>query len=239
MSNLLRIALVAEGQTDYHFLNAAIEAMIADVPYNMKLLQPEVSASFTDGNAGSFGGGWKGVYKWCKSFKDRSDGQVQSDILFENYDILIIHLDADVASESPRDDDELSNGLPCQRDCPPVEDTTNALRDVLLSWIGSSLIPEKIAFCTPSKNLEAWVVYIFFPEDSVMVKGNWECYSKPEVRLSQQKKSSRFSKSIKDYSDPKRQTTITKNWNKLVENLSEAKLFNDRFLQCLPASQQL
>lgn len=66
MSSTIRIALVAEGVTDYEVLNAAIESMLNGQSFDMKLLQPEGSVAFTGaGSAGALGGGWKGVYKWC------------------------------------------------------------------------------------------------------------------------------------------------------------------------------
>ena len=61
MSSTVRIALVAEGVTDYEVLKAAIESMLMGKSFDMKLLQPEGSVAFTGaGSAGAFGGGWKG-----------------------------------------------------------------------------------------------------------------------------------------------------------------------------------
>ena len=52
MSSTMRIALVAEGVTDYEVLNAAIESMLAGQSFDLKLLQPEESVAFTGA------GGW-------------------------------------------------------------------------------------------------------------------------------------------------------------------------------------
>ena len=68
MSELIRIGLVAEGVTDKVVIEAAIEAMIGDRPYILKLLQPENSAF----HAGPFGGGWKGVSAWCNLVRGRN-----------------------------------------------------------------------------------------------------------------------------------------------------------------------
>src|ERR1700722_5774291 len=102
MSNTLRIALVAEGVTDYEVLRAAIESMLNGQSFDIKLLQPEGSVAFTGtGNAGPLGGGWRGVYKWCLQAAERGGGRVRDDPLFIAYDILVLHLDADVAREDP------------------------------------------------------------------------------------------------------------------------------------------
>ncbi len=88
MSSTVRIALVAEGVTDYEMLNAAIESMLNGQSFDMKLLQPEGSVAFTGaGSAGALGGGWKGVYKWCLQAVARSGGSVGNDPLFLAYDI--------------------------------------------------------------------------------------------------------------------------------------------------------
>jgi hypothetical protein len=94
MSSAVRIALVAEGITDYVVINAAISAILGDRSFYLKLLQPEGSVAFTGcGNAGLFGGGWKGVYQWCLQAAQRSGGSLSGDPLFINYDLLLLHLE--------------------------------------------------------------------------------------------------------------------------------------------------
>ena len=102
MSSAVRIALVAEGITDYVVINAFVAAILGDRSFDLKLLQPEGSVAFTGGgNAGLFGGGWKGVYQWCLQSVQRGGGRSNGDPLFISYDLLLLHLDADVASEDP------------------------------------------------------------------------------------------------------------------------------------------
>jgi hypothetical protein len=102
MSSTIRIALVAEGVTDYVVLRAAIASLLENQSFDIKLLQPEESVAFTGaGDAGPLGGGWKGVYKWCLQAAERGNGSVRGDPLFISYDLLILHLDADVAREDP------------------------------------------------------------------------------------------------------------------------------------------
>ncbi len=67
MSNSMRIALVAEGVTDYEVIKAAIESMLDGRSFDIKLLQPEESVAFAGaGEAGPFGGGWTGSTSRCR-----------------------------------------------------------------------------------------------------------------------------------------------------------------------------
>jgi len=234
MSETVRIALVAEGVTDYEFLRATIESMLDGRSFDLKLLQPEGSVAFTGGgDAGPLGGGWKGVYKWCLQAAQRGDGGLSGDPLFIGYDLLLLHLDADVANEDPAhhrlDPIPALNGvLPCARDCPPPSATTDPLRQVLLSWVGETQIPPRTVLCTPSKSTEAWVMAVFFPHDREMLRRGWECQPDPESRLGQQPARQRFTKRQTDYQ--MRQASIQAGWPTVVAGLSEARRFHDDFL---------
>jgi hypothetical protein len=243
MSSTIRIALVAEGVTDYEVLKAAVESMLDGQSFDMKLLQPEGSVAFTGaGSAGALGGGWKGVYKWCLQATERSGGSVRSDPLFLAYDILILHLDADVAGEDPANYpvnpmNELSRVLPCERPCPPPSDSTDRLRRILLSWVGEAVAPPRTVLCTPSICTEAWVVAIFFPHDGQMIKRGWECHPNPEPRLGQQPKIQRFRKSRAEYQV--RAAEIQRGWPRIVERLTEARRFRDAFVAAVSATSTI
>lgn len=235
MSNTLRIALVAEGVTDYEVLNAAIESMLDGRSFVLTLLQPEGSVAFSGGgNAGSFGGGWKGVYRWCLQAKLRSGGKLSDDPLFLGYDLLLLHLDADVAGEDPPNNlaPELVGVLPCEQPCPPPSATTDALRKVILTWVGETKTPHKTVLCTPSKSTEAWVMAACFPNDKQMAKQGWECHPNPESRLGQQTKRKRFAKNQYDYST--RNSELRNGWPSVVARLTEARRFQNDFVAAIP-----
>ena len=238
MSETLRIGLVAEGITDYEVLNAAINSMLSGRSFILTLLQPEKSVAFTgDRNAGSLGGGWKGVYKWCQQSIQRSAGHLRDDPLFFNYDLLLLHLDADVAGEDPANSPidpmpELFGVLPCEYPCPPPTNTTDALRNVLLSWVGELQTPPNTVLCTPSKSTEAWVMAACFPNDKEMKKLGWECHPKPEKRLSQQPIKKRFAKRYNDYVNQK--LVFQSQWPSVATRLSEARRFQEDFLAAVP-----
>jgi hypothetical protein len=236
MSETMRIALVAEGITDYEVLSAAVESMLGDRSFDLKLLQPEESVAFSGGgDAGPLGGGWRGVYRWCLQLVGRSGGKLSDDPLFTAYDLLLLHLDADVASEDPTKGKypipALAGVLPCAKPCPPSNATTDRLRRVMLSWIGEAAPPPQTVFCTPSKNMEAWVMAVFFPRDKEMVKMGWECHPKPEARLAQQPKDQRFAKRREDYAS--RKTEFSDRWPTIAGRLTEARRFREDFMSAV------
>ena len=227
MSEPLRIALVAEGVTDYVVFRAAVGHLLDQSSHDFTLLQPEGSVAFAGaGDAGILGGGWKGVYKWCRQ---SAENPPIFELLFKTYDVLIVHLDADVGEASQEKD--WPPGLPCVKPCPPVEEKTDALRAIALQWLNLTAKPQRFVFCTPSKSTESWIMWLFFPKDREMEKQSWECYPNPAGRLAQQPKAQRFSKSRADYEE--RQQSIRERWSEVADVLSEAKRFERDFLSVI------
>ncbi len=176
MSDPLRVALVCEGPTDKVVIDAALSNLLGTSPYIVKQLHPEESLAF-----GILGTGWGGVYRWCRQSVTRSTGPIRNDPLFNFYDLLVLHLDAEVAEESYANAgiEDSTNDLPCAHPCPPPENTTNPLRAVLLRWIEEVTIPPSTVFCTPSKNIETWVLCALYPHDSAVLSGQVECEPDP------------------------------------------------------------
>ena len=146
------------------------------------------------------------------------------------FDLLIIHVDADVAAlEYMRANivaDNSDVSLPCEQPCPPPSSTTNALRQVVLSWCGESSTPNRTVLCVPSKSTEAWVVAMLFPMDSAVVGGvPFECRPNPAARLGQQSRQSRIKKAQRDYQD--RSSRLEAEWPRICakNGLSEAVRF--------------
>lgn len=225
MSEPIRVALVAEGPTDRIVVESALRAMLAERSFVLVQLQPEGSLAF-----GDLGGGWGGVYRWCKQSARRGNGRLSMDRLLQQFDLVIIHVDADVASLEYMDANVVADigdaALPCERPCPPPSEATNALRQVVLSWCGENLIPDRTVICVPSKSTEAWVVAMLFPRDSAVVgEISFECCPNPAARLGQQSKRSRIKKAQRDYQD--RSSRLEAEWPRIsAENgLSEAVRF--------------
>lgn len=143
MSEPLRIALVAEGPTDYEVIAAALRAVLKQ-PFVMTLLQPEATQP-------QFGGGWGGVLKWCYTTSRRHSGPLSQDPTLSLFDLIILHLDADVAAKHYADCGpavaKMAHAcnwkpLPCHRPCPPAADTCIALLHVLTAWLAPATVPE-------------------------------------------------------------------------------------------------
>ena len=195
-----------------------------------RLAKPEPEFSEAFGLvAGQTSSGRGGVYRWCEQACDEGDGHVSGSVLFDFHDLLIVHLDADVAGKKYRDHniDDAVNDLPCEQPCPPCTDTTNALRKVLLRWMGEPSTPSRCVLCTPSKNTETWVMAAFFPSDPVMKKKGWECYETPAARLAVQPLKQRIKKSVSDYRQ--RSNDLKQAWPQICA-LTEAARFEKEFV---------
>ncbi|MBI4679364.1 MAG: hypothetical protein HY748_17450 [Elusimicrobia bacterium] len=229
-SEPLRVALVAEGPTDKIIIQAAISQLLGNRRFVLRQLQPEESVAF--GAKGT--GGWGGVYYWCRQAVGRAGGALRDDLLFLSFDLLVLHLDGDVAGGRYSDAGitEETGDLPCVQPCPPASSTTDRLRAVLLRWAGETRIPPRTVLCTPSKSMEAWVLAALFPTDGAVVCGGLECLPDPEGRLGQQPKKIRVHKTVSDYR--RRMADISKAWGNLRASLTEADRFSSEFLAAIP-----
>jgi hypothetical protein len=155
MSSLLRIHVIGEGETDKIVLDAFVEAILGHGEFVSTLIQPETSAAF--GNAGQYGGGWKGVLAKCREVRER--GGIDAGGYLANADILIIHLDGEVAEEPE---------IACARPCPPPEDTADALRAAVWSWLDQE--PDaRVVIAIPMKETEGWVFAALRPQDRLFI----------------------------------------------------------------------
>jgi hypothetical protein len=231
MSEPLSIALVAEGPTDGTVIRAAIRAALGGAKFRLTKLPPEESVAFHRAGAG-----WPGVYKWCKAAAARGSGRLANDNLtFAAHDLLVLHLDADVADKTYASANIVPTGadiaLPCAKRCPPAVSTTNALRRVLLSWCGETQKPARTVICMPSKSTETWVVAALFPNDKE-IKKKGECLADAEARLSQQPKKVRIRKCEQDYRA--NSAAIEHEWPRVCQ-FGEAKRFKQEFLAAVVA----
>lgn len=187
MSKPLRIAAVVEGPTDYVVLQAVVKALLPERETQFTYLFPKMSEVFQQ-IPGDLGLGWAGVYRWCHQTAKVGGGSVSGSFLFDNHDILLVHLDADVADKTYESGhiDDYTDDLPCRQPCPPPSATTNALRQVILRWMNEPAVPDRCVLCIPSKSMETWVVLALSPKSREVRKATWECQEDPEKQLGQQ-----------------------------------------------------
>ncbi len=233
MSSELKIALVAEGPTDHVAIDAALKAMLGERPYRLQSLPPEESDAFIE-----FGGGWAKVYRWCHQTAADAGGRLgASSLVFRSFDMLILHVDADVAEKSyadfTRNPAETDLPLPCNVPCPHASDTTNALREVVLSWGLETEVPDRTVVCIPSKATDTWMIAALFPNDAVLA--NVECLADPAGWLKRRPMAQRVRKSKREYEE--KAPAFRDAWNTVsgATGLGEARRFRDDFQHALTA----
>jgi hypothetical protein len=240
MSNPIKIALVCEGTTDRIVIEAAISSLVGLSEFVLTQLQPEGSLTF-----GPTGTGWGGVYHWCRLAVEQGGGSVRQNSSLDRFDILILHLDGDVANNTYESASiqTVIMDLPFVRPCPPPSTTTDHLREVVLRWLGEAATPPKFVLCIPSKNTEAWLLGILYPTDAIVLSGNLECYATPEIVLSTKPadhrlvrmKNGRARKQVGSYRS--RVDEIKSSWPSLRNLCTEADRFSNEFSAMIPVAE--
>ena len=232
MSEPLRIAAAVEGPTDAIVLRAVLNCFVKNkAEFVFETLQPEGSVAF----GSATGSGWGGVYRWARQSAEEGGGSVSGSAAVSFHDLLIVQVDADVAGQtyaSASIHDPPCRDLPCNQPCPPPNRTTDALRTVVLRWLGEARCPSQVVLCTPSQSIETWVVAAVWPNNPVVGRGNWECHRNPQRQLGALPLRQRFRKSVGDYRE--RQALFTLAWPSLSAMLTEAARFETEFLAALP-----
>ncbi|MCY4344711.1 MAG: hypothetical protein OXE83_14240 [Gammaproteobacteria bacterium] len=236
----VRVAVAAEGPTDAVVIEAIVDAVLDGSDFEMQVLQPETSSVFspTIGGESKTGLGWPGVFRWCRQASAEGGGRVSSSTVFTQYDVVVVHVDADVAGltyPSGNIKDSIGQGLPCELPCPPASATTNALRDLVLNWLGEGGCPDRLVLCIPSKSMDAWVVVALWPDNPVAARSNWECRKDPSAQLSALPKERRLYKTKMDYK--RRQDDIGSGWPIVASKLTEARRFKAEFLAAVGFSR--
>ncbi len=220
----LRIALVAEGATDLVIIEAALRAILP-CPFVLTYQPPERTRP-------DLGEGWGKVMKWCREFHVRGYIALENDPTLDLFDMVILHLDADVADKSyanygsdvvqmAQQDGLLP--LPCPEPCPPASATIDNLKIVLLSWLGIKNIGSKSVFCIPSKSSEAWLAAAVFFDNADLLK-ELECNNKMEARLKSLSKNQRIKKTSRDYQ--RHASSISNRWSTVREICTQAEIFH-------------
>ena len=219
----LRIALVAEGPTDFEVIQAALKAILQK-PFVLVQLQPEATQ-------GMMGTGWCGVLKWLQAAHQRHNGPLDTDPTLVGFDLLIIHLDVDVASKQYSDcgtsieDLAQKNNwaiLPCAQSCPPVLHTVNALDDVIKSWLGQSKPGDRTLFWLPAQSSGTWLAAAVLSSDHPLL-ANGECDLTLESKLAGLTKNQRIKKTTREYR--LHAPSITAQWIQVKQICTQAEQF--------------
>lgn len=233
MSEPWRVAVVVEGPIDSIIIKAIIRSLLDGADFELQTLQPEGSAAFGTSFRPN-GAGWGGVYRWSRQAAEEGGGSLSGSSVLSQWDLLIVHLDADVADKTYSSANIQSpphNDLPCAKSCPPPRQTTDALRMVLLRWLGEQTCPLRTILCTPSKTTDTWVLTAVFPDKAKFQQQNWECHPDPAGQFRSLPKKERFSKKQNEYSE--KSETISQAWPGVAAILTEAARFQEELLRAI------
>ncbi|MBI5901717.1 MAG: hypothetical protein HZB40_21170 [Rhodocyclales bacterium] len=228
----LRIGLVAEGPTDVVVIEAALRAFL-EQPFVLTQLQPEPSQP-------QMGSGWGGVLKWCQAFRQAGYAALEDDPKLEGFDLLILHLDADVAGKSYADygpavaQMAVDRGLPpmpIAQPCPPPSATVAPIHDLLRAWLGVAMLGPKTVVCIPSKATEAWLAAALLSNEQDLMT-EIECEMNIAGILAGLPKAQRVRKSPREYSA--RAAALTFAWEGSVkQHCSQARDFEVRAVKAI------
>lgn len=225
----LRVALVAEGPTDYEVIHAVLRAILPQ-PFIVTLLQPEMTRP-------KMGSGWGGVLKWCHAARQRHAGTVDTDPTLAGFDVLIIHLDVDVAGTQYADcgaeveamaQEWHWAALPCNQPCPPVSASCGRLEAVLNSWLGQALPSRRrVLYCLPAQCSGTWLAAAVLPPGHTLLR-DAECNTGLESGLERLPKEERIKKKVLEYR--RRAPQITTQWAKVKQVCTQAESFEQGLL---------
>ena len=235
MSDPLRVGFVVEGPTDFAILEAIIGKLLDGREFEPVAIQPELSAAF----AATTGGGWTAVYLWCRQMLEQTGGPARNNPLFDFHDLVVMQIDADVAGMRYTDDRRIQNppsDLPFSCVCPPAGKTTNHLRKIMLGWLNEKTVPQRMVFCTPSKQLETWILVALFPDNRIAASVDVECKPNPDKQLQKQPLPSRLIRSGQKDIDKYRKhaAQVAEKWPYVRKRCTEADRFSFEFLAMAP-----
>jgi hypothetical protein len=207
-----RVALIVEGPTDAIVIRAILPNIVEE--FEVTVIQPERTA--IGGDFGEFGGGWRGVLRWCEGVNGIG-GPSQSPT-FANSDIVIVHLDADVSDEP-----EVSCRKPPISGKRPFSPTVDALRAVVVAQIGSP--DPKLVLCIPHEATESWLLPILRSDlpapESVLDPAAGLSLSSPRLCRYAQGKLKKVRDRYESIED-----LITKEWPRVLASCEEAAVFD-------------
>ena len=170
----MNIGTVVEGPTDRLLLESVLEALLPGSveEHRFFALQP-------GSTLGKSGSGWKGVRRWCRQVSQRLGSGLDfilSGSAGPPLDLLVIHIDADVATEPDLQENVLSPIIGVAQPCPPASATAGQLGRVILSWLDLDELPSKVILAIPSQDAETWTFAALFPDDAICQQADYECY---------------------------------------------------------------
>jgi hypothetical protein len=223
----MNIGTVVEGPTDRLLLEAVLNHLLPG-EHRFFPLQPAETLGRT-------GSGWKGVRRWCNETWQREHSSLNkllSGATGPALDLLVIHVDADIASEQELQQDEAFPIMP--QPCPPVSETVAQLEALILHWLRLEASPSSLIFAIPAQDTETWTFAALFPDDELCSQNDYECLYKgkdhPGYRLTLKAYGKLLRRSAGTIKKPRRQyerlcPQIVAAWDDVCALCSQAKKF--------------
>lgn len=215
---------------DALLIEAALKAVLRG-PFILSTLQPSPTRP-------EFGGGWCGVFKWCREVAARGSANLETDTTLPGFDLFIVHVDADVADLSYGDGGDAVEKaslsmplLPCTSPCPPAVTAADAIRTRIHAWLGFTGLGPKTVLCVPSKAPEAWLVSAVLDATHPLQK-HVECNLGLETALRILPKDIRIKKSAVQYRE--HTSKLTENWARVTAACTQAARFEDEIRAVFP-----
>ncbi len=168
------IGTVVEGSTDTLVLITIIEHLY---PGSHRYLDLQPSNTHAER-----GNGWKGVRAWCEETWQRNGSNLEIILSAETgdpIDLLVIAVDADIATEADLQDDGLGEPIAeVAQPCPPIAATVVQLEHVIMRWLRRERgnLPGQIVIAIPAQDMENWTFAALFPDDELCATTDYECY---------------------------------------------------------------
>lgn len=166
----MNIATVVEGPTDRMVLEAVLDKLLPG-DHRYIPLQPEVTF-------GETGTGWKGVRRWCRRTWRQPGSSLNlllSGKVGPALDMLVIHVDADVAFEHDLQEGEQEPIADVAQPCPPIKATAEQLRQIIGRWLQRDSLPQQVVLAIPAQDTESWTFAALFPNDELCQQADYEC----------------------------------------------------------------
>lgn len=225
-----RIGIIAEGKTDIIVIKEILKQAFIDINYRVTVLSPTEDELL--GNVNKHEGfGWRSVYEVCRELTDC----LQILGIGNKFDIIIVHLDADVAQSSydAANINTKRKDLPCYDYTASIAENCEKLETVAKGWLDVRYW-DSIVFCIPHIATDIWPAYVLYDNSNGLfyeaMPGNdleqkmLRCGNKSVGKLVKRKEG-RIKKIPATYSAA--MTRIDSGmWEKLKSNFSQFDKFN-------------
>lgn len=236
----MKIGTIVEGSTDRLLLKAIVDEICPGEHEYLDLQPADVGESF-----GERGSGWKGVRRFCFDIWQQLSDDVTNFIIDYQLDLLIIHIDADVAVEGDLQEGLVSVVKDLPQPCPPITLITANLREVVAKWLNlerADQLPSRIILAIPAQDSENWVFAALFPENELCQNHDYECIhgstsqQHPAYLLTLanygrilRRKEGKIKKSRRSYQQIL--PSVVSAWDKVCAVCSQAQAFNNQLAE--------